>query len=150
MNQKDSRSIVEMITSLATRIRKLEARPYSQSREDVASAAATAASGMSPSTVDYSGITVNTTLVYAGTTTLNDNYEVVLCNAYGGPITINLPASALNVGRFYTIKKIDTSAFMVTVDGYGAETIDDALVKILNTPYLSIDIVCNGARWYVI
>jgi hypothetical protein len=75
---------------------------------------------------------------------------VILCDCTSTAITINLPAASGNDGLYYSIKKIDSSANAVTVDGSGSETIDDGLTAVLNNQYESITIVCDGTEWWII
>jgi len=106
---------------------------------------------------DYSfyigGGTVPTTVVNtltAGTYTLNNTYDVVLCNCAGGAITLNLPAAATNTGRKYTVKKIDATANEVTINPNALETIDDDTTLILDSQYSSAQIVCDGTEWWIV
>ena len=82
--------------------------------------------------------------------TLDESNEVVLCDCSSQNITINLPASSGNTGLVYTIKKIDSSTNIVTIDGNSAETIDGDTTKIINTQYDSITLVCSGTEWSII
>lgn len=74
---------------------------------------------------------------------------VILANC-SSSLTITLPAASGNSGLFYYIKKIDSSANKVTIDGNGLETIDgDATVEI-GLQYQYVTIVCDGAEWHII
>lgn len=73
---------------------------------------------------------------------------LVLCNASGGAFTVTLPAAAAAAGRIYTIKKIDSSANAVTVDGAGAETIDGAATRNLAAQYDALLIQSDGSNWH--
>lgn len=64
----------------------------------------------------------------------------IRCDASGGAITLNLPA-ALGNGRLLTVKKIDSSANSVTLDGNGSETIDGATTLVLVNQYDSAMII---------
>jgi hypothetical protein len=75
---------------------------------------------------------------------------VLLCDATGGAITVNLPAAAGADGMVLTVKRINSGANAVTLDGSGAETIDGAATLALGTQYHSATIACNGIAWYVI
>lgn len=86
----------------------------------------------------------------AGATTLTRLHTTVLCDASGGAFTVTLPAVSGNARVAYSLKKIDASANAVTIDGDGAETIDDAATKVLAAQYDSIDIVCDGTEWWVV
>lgn len=85
-----------------------------------------------------------------GTYTLDYTYDEILCNCAGGAITLNLPAAASSEGVGYTIKKIDSSANTVTIDGNGGETIDDQTMQTIGFQYTSLQIVCDGTEWWII
>jgi len=71
-------------------------------------------------------------------------------NAVGGNMTINLPAAVGN-GRLVSIKKIDSSANTVTIDGSGSETIDGATTYVLTTQYQGVQIIdCASGVWDII
>lgn len=74
--------------------------------------------------------------------TLTTSHTVVLCDASSGPLSITLPAASANGGRLYHIKKADSSANAVTIDGDGLDTIDGGLTAVLTVQYESITI--NG------
>lgn len=82
--------------------------------------------------------------------TLDDDDDIVLADANGGAITVNLPASASNTHKTYTIKKIDSSGNAVTLDGNGSETIDGSTTHALSGQYDSVTIVCDGTEWHII
>lgn len=85
-----------------------------------------------------------------GATTLDNTHSVVLCNATGGAFTVTLPAAVDNPGRRYYIKKIDSSANAVTIDGNAAETIDEATTQILRDQYATLAIVSDGSEWWIL
>jgi uncharacterized protein (TIGR02145 family) len=100
-----------------------------------------------------SGLDINTSLGYKVTsitsaTTLDDTYNVVLCN--NAHYTVTLPPAASNAGRVYRIKNIDPSGDAITIDGNGAETIDGESTYLLQPYKHSITLISNGANWYVI
>jgi len=82
-------------------------------------------------------------------TVLASDYTI-LVNAVGGAVVVNLPA-ATGSGRILNIKKIDASAYTVTVDGNGAETIDGAATYVISAQWVNITIQdgASGA-WYII
>lgn len=82
--------------------------------------------------------------------TATSSDHTILCNKSDGNITITLPAVSGCSGRIYNIKKIDSSAYTVTIDGNSSETIDGALTQTLTTQYESITIQCDGSAWYII
>jgi len=81
------------------------------------------------------------------TATLTDN--LIKVDATGGNVTITLPPAAAAAGDGFTIKRIDSSANTVTVDGDGSETIDDETTKDLDQ-YTAIQIVSDGTEWWII
>jgi hypothetical protein len=74
----------------------------------------------------------------------------ILVDATAENITVNLPAAAGHKHESYYIKKIDASANTVTVDGNGAETIDDAATYVISTQYECIEVVSDGSEWWII
>lgn len=86
----------------------------------------------------------------ASTTTLDSTHEVVVCDAISAAFSVDLPAAASNTGRRYHIKKIDSSANAVTVDGDASETIDGSTTKALASQYDSVTIVCDGTEWWIL
>lgn len=86
--------------------------------------------------------------------TINNNYtastqNIILCDASSGAFTITLPLASSNTNKVYTIKKIDNTNNLVTIDGNGSETIDDEINQTINK-FDSLKIVCNGTGWKII
>lgn len=81
------------------------------------------------------------------TATVNDSFLPV--NASGGAIIVTLKPAAEAEGKKITVKKIDSSANTVTIDGNGSETIDDALTQIIISQYDSIDLMSDGTEWWI-
>ena len=90
-----------------------------------------------------------------GINTTTESYVVgatdsaIMADATDGNITVTLPAVATNKGRLLTIKKIDSSANTVTIDGSGSETIDGDTTKVISSQYDSITIISDGSAWYI-
>lgn len=71
-------------------------------------------------------------------------------DALGANRTITLPA-ANGIGQVLNVKKVDSSANTVTVDGNGTDTIDGALTFVLVNQYDSITIIDAAAGiWMII
>ena len=82
--------------------------------------------------------------------TLGLSDSTVLCDASGGIFTVKLPDVSTFSGFKYNIKKIDTSANDVTVDGDGAN-IDGVATKLLSgSGYPSITVHSDGTGWWVL
>lgn len=84
------------------------------------------------------------------TYTITVNDRVVLCNATSGAFTVTLPTAVGNTDKMFFIKKTDSSANAVTIDGSGAETIDGAATATLAVQYDFRVIVSNGTGWFIL
>ena len=80
--------------------------------------------------------------------TATDGIYVQLVNAASGAVTVTLPTAVSNNACFI-IKKTDSSANVVTIDGASTETIDGDLTYKLNDQYNYVEIVSNGTNWVV-
>lgn len=81
--------------------------------------------------------------------TVATGVDVVLADATGGAITVNLPPAANATNRVLRVKKIDASGNAVTVDGDGAETIDGAATQALAAQYDALTIFSDGTSWHI-
>ena len=81
--------------------------------------------------------------------TAGDDY-IIYANASAGAITISLPPAADNIGVVYTIKKVDNSLNVVTIDPNGSETIDGGLTYTISNPNEAITIQSDGSNWSII
>lgn len=68
----------------------------------------------------------------------------------GGNVTIDLPDASENVGVTYNIKKVDSSAYSVTIDPYSTQTIDGDDEVILYSEDDGTQIHSDGSNWKVI
>lgn len=83
------------------------------------------------------------------TYTITNLDRVVLCDATSGVFTVTLPQASLNEGLEIIIKKTDSSANDVTVNGNSDELIDGELTRPLTTQYECIEIICDGTGWII-
>lgn len=75
---------------------------------------------------------------------------LIRADATSAGFTITLPA-ATGTGQMYHIKKIDSTANVVTIDGAGAETIDGATTKTISVQYSSFTIADVAAGvWNIV
>lgn len=79
-----------------------------------------------------------------------DQDLVVLADATGGDITVTLPTATGREGRRIIVKKTDSSANTVTIDGNGSETIDGATTVALASQNELREIVSDLSNWYVV
>jgi hypothetical protein len=75
--------------------------------------------------------------------------EAILVDASAGAVTITLPPVADYNGKYYKIKKIDTTSLSVTIDGNGA-TIDRGATAVITSPYVSLTVQCDGTEWWIV
>ena len=86
-------------------------------------------------------VTTNTTL----TATNGFYFRGVDCTA--GNVTITLPSVAGNTAMF-AIKKIDSSANTVTVQGTGGDTVENGVSQVLTSQYDLVTYVPNSTGWF--
>lgn len=91
-------------------------------------------------------ITTDETITAADLKTEN----VYLVDASSGAITVTLPALSTVSTAKIIIKKTDSSANIVTVDGNGSETIDGNTSLLINEQYTTLSIVYGTSEWYII
>ncbi len=72
----------------------------------------------------------------------------ILCKANAAPITITLPTGSQYIGIIYVIKKIDSSANVVTIAS--TVTIDGAAAQVLTTQNQFISVQYDGSVWWII
>jgi hypothetical protein len=85
----------------------------------------------------------------SGDTTLDATHHIVAADATAGAVVITLPTAVGIAGTEYVVKKIDSSANTVTVDGATTETIDGASTKVLSAQWAYTRIISNGANWII-
>ena len=89
--------------------------------------------------------------IQTANSTVTATGDIVLADGGTGGITINLPAISSNEGRIITIKKTNSEAGQIIIDGNSTETIDGALTKRLYYQYETMTLVCDAsAGWYII
>lgn len=97
----------------------------------------------------YDAVSALNTRTLTSNATLASTDHVVLVDATNGAVTVTLPLAAARLSEF-CIKKTDSSANAVTVDGNGGETIDDATTFVLTEQYDAIRIFSDGTEWWVL
>jgi hypothetical protein len=91
----------------------------------------------------------NASVTYtAGTHTITNGYELIICNTTDGNVVVNLPNATESKGKkYYFIKK--ASAHVVTISG-GSYNINGSSSTTINQQYGSKTIISDGAQWYII
>ncbi len=93
---------------------------------------------------------VNVTSTTHTATETSGNIVILVDTASAaGNVTVNLPTAVGNTAQF-TVKKIDSDGYTVTIDGSGAETIDGTTTKVIYTQYVSLSVVSNNSNWFII
>lgn len=87
--------------------------------------------------------------VITSSVVLDGGDYVSLCDASGGAFTVTLPTAADHAGQAYYIKKIDSSANAITVDGNGS-TIDGDATADIPAQYEAWKLVSDGSNWHVL
>lgn len=80
----------------------------------------------------------------------DDGYDTILVTTGASDRTITLPTAADNDGRILTVKKVDSGAGGVIIDGEGAETIDNFATITLESRFESIVLKCDGSEWFIV
>ena len=94
---------------------------------------------------------------HRGITTVTANYTVtegdwtILADASAtATLVVTLPAVASFPWRTLNVKKIDSSANIVRIDGNSAETIDGAATKDTTTQWFAWRLHTDGSAWYIL
>lgn len=91
----------------------------------------------------------NASITYtAGTHTVTNGYELIICDSTDGNVTINLPPANESKGKKYYFKNL-VSAHVTTISGNGFN-IDAFGTYVLGTSYASATVISNGVQWYLV
>lgn len=81
--------------------------------------------------------------------TFDDSTEAVNVDATSGPVTITLPPISENEGRLVTVRKIDASANIVTIETDGSDLFQGSSGTTLEDQWSVVSIDNNGIQWHV-
>lgn len=90
------------------------------------------------------------TVTKTGTYTATLLDYAIRCDATSASFSVTLPAAATCTGLILNIKKIDSTANTVTLQGNAAELIDGTNTKVLSAQYASYQIQSNGTSWDIL
>lgn len=76
--------------------------------------------------------------------------SVVLVDATSGNQVKVLPAAASYEGKYYTVKKIDSSLNTVSVLRSGTDLIDGQTAWVLSGRYSAVTVISDGNNWFVL
>ena len=85
-----------------------------------------------------------------GAYTILTSDQIVTGDATSAAFTITLPTAVSKDGQTFTIKKIDASAYAVTVGTTSSQTIDGSTTYSLATRYKYVTVVSDGANWIIV
>lgn len=88
------------------------------------------------------------TVYDAATVTAYDGLLLVRCTTAN--ITVSLPDAAAATGHLVTIKKIDPTAYTVTLDAAGGDHIDGAAGQTITTQYGRVGVQSDGIGWWIV
>ena len=87
----------------------------------------------------------------AYTIVVADDGKLIDADATSAAFTVTLPTVAsAGDGFIISVKKTDSSANAVTIDGSGAETIDGATTLVLGVRHDSALLRCDGTEWHIL
>ena len=91
----------------------------------------------------------NASVVYtAGTHTITNGYELILCNSTDGNVIVNLPNATESKGKkYYFIKTNSGHSVLISGNGYN---INGSGTTTIGNHYGSKTIISDGAQWYII
>lgn len=95
------------------------------------------------------GLPQNSVITASSALTLTTDMKFVKADATSAAFTITLPSASSVAGKEFVLKKVDTTANLVTIDGAGSETIDGLTTRTLFTQNDVIHIVSDGANWVI-
>lgn len=81
---------------------------------------------------------------------LTSNDRTILANAALGGFSVTLPGANTNTGRFYTVKKIDSSANVISIATSFSQTIEGAARMNLNSQYATLSVQSDGSGWWIV
>ncbi len=84
------------------------------------------------------------------TVTDTDRIRTLLYTTGASTFTATLPTAADNAHRIITVKKVDSGAGLVVVEGEGAETVDGNTSVALYWQYDAVTLVSDGSNWHMI
>jgi len=73
----------------------------------------------------------------------------ILADGAGGGFTVGLPSAVGIPGQELIVKKIDTTANVITVAAAGGQFIDNAASVAMSTPYTSLTLISDGANFWI-
>lgn len=105
--------------------------------------------GVPPSYQSVASPNRSVTVVATTPYTVLPGDDILLVNSGIGAIQLDLPTAIGILGQTYTIKKTSADTNVITIEPFGAQTIDGQANMTIDQQYTSFDIVSDGANWMV-
>jgi hypothetical protein len=86
----------------------------------------------------------------SATYTVLDTDEFIEIIRGSSPYTINLPTAVGRTGRCYEFATTDAGTAVVTLDGFGAETISGQTTFLFSNQHQYLRIRSNGTNWIIL
>lgn len=86
----------------------------------------------------------------ATTSAIAENKQILVVDAAAGVFTVNLPIVTSSANFQISVKKIDSSANAVVIDGNTTDTIDGSTTKSLSSQWESVTLFCTGKQWVIL
>ena len=97
-----------------------------------------------------SGTFTRVETITAASDSLVTTDHTLLCDCTSNNIALAIPASSVQEGNNYVIKKIDSTSNTVTITPDSPATIDGAASQTLNFQHQSITLVSDGSNWFIV
>lgn len=107
-----------------------------------------AATATSSNKIYYTWIKGAPVITVTSNYTMLESDEVILVDTTTAPVTITLLPTPV-VGTIITVKKIDSSANAVTIDGNG-KNIDGQATQTINNQFTANKMTYDGTAWFII
>jgi len=102
------------------------------------------------STLDDSGSFGTSIRVITSSTTATATDYTILADATSGVVNITLPVASTVSRRIYEVKKIDSSANLVSLIASGVDTIDGMSSFSMSVQWQATTVQSNGTNWFVL
>ncbi|MCP4125406.1 MAG: hypothetical protein GY751_27035 [Bacteroidetes bacterium] len=99
-------------------------------------------------TNDWSGLGGEADITITDTYSIPPTIGYVFCETKGSDYTVTLCPATGMAGKTIVIKNLGTD--LITIEGYGTETIERSLKAKLTTAFQSYTLYCNGSEWYIV
>ena len=100
--------------------------------------------------MSHGGTFTSVETITAASDSLVTTDHTLLCDCTSNNIALAIPASSVQEGNNYVIKKIDSTSNTVTITPDSPATIDGAASQTLNFQHQSITLVSDGSNWFIV